>query len=749
MKNRLFQRYLLFFAVVIITPLIMGSIFYYQTIQSAKRGIQDNNELKIGQIEKTFSLIVSEIERVGSHAIMEAQFEDLLTKELNNFDFSYYKWNFLNKNELSPYSLSNKIIGEYYIFLRNSQMVYGPNFCSSLETFWNYIFNVPEMNRQTWIDTYLGQKWAGEFLTDLNFINVSQESGSNYIPYIKSFHFQGNISGAIVFFLPKTELLTIFNEISYTKNGSVGIIKNNGEILLETSPGILRTLQLNPRELSNHQMIKNGSAYLTVHKLFNFPGTLVISQPQKNINSQALYISRITIYLIIIMTLIGTVIGIIASFFTSKPLINILRDIKEQQLETDADENRVFDLRSFFRDISGQNKKLKLELNEQLPYFKQLFFKSVLSGEMTDEEILKKSKQFDFDLSTEYYTVACADIFFNNNTDGIIIHIGFREVMKSILSKKINYYQISQNRYVFISELTGKTQEAANKEALLLFRHLKEKLEQELQEPLQFGIGQPRKSMSHLYKSLTEARIVLKSVTTSPGEIAVFDSNARGSKIQYNYSAEIENRLINFVKLGKLNKLNDFLLHLKSKNMNPEIQSTEVQGLFLNNLLSTLLKTYSESELTDINLEQQIKSLSTQSTRNNNERFSLIQDLFQDFSKIIFSSENKTDDKLKRKITEFLHKEFTNKTLNLAAAAAEFEFSSFYFSRIFTQLFDESFRNYLENIRLEYIKDNLINTEKPLKEISYDAGYSSLNTFSKVFKRKYGYSASEFRKISR
>ncbi|MGL1890726.1 MAG: helix-turn-helix domain-containing protein [Spirochaetaceae bacterium] len=747
MKGKIFQRYIIFFSIVIIIPLIMGSVFYRQTILTARKHLEDNNQFQIEQIEKTFYQVTNEIERVGSHAIMETQLENLFEKEINQSEYKYDKWNFLNNNELTPYSLSNKIIGKYYIFLENSLMVYGPNHCSSLGTFWNYISKAQGMSQETWVSDYIGKKWKGDYLTKLKFIDNSQESSTSYIPYIKSFQFQGDIAGSIVFFLPESEILKQLKEISYSENGCVGIIGNNGNIISTTNKTFPKQILESQTEFENVSMLEKDSFYLTTHKLVNFPGKLIISQTKKDINSQALYISRITIFIIIFVTLIGTLVAIVASFFTSKPLFDILKGIKKQQLDIESGEKSSSDIGSFFRDITGQNRKLKNELKLQKPYIEQLFYKSLLSGELTEVEILNNSKLLDLDFEAGYFAIACVDICLNDSRDGIFTQIAIREFLQNYYTDTINYHQISPTRFALIGKLTGFDKNEAMKKAEDLFRSVKDKLENELHERLKFGIGLVRENLSDLYKSLTEAKIILKSIPGNLEDFAVFNVNSKGNKIHFFYTVEMENRLVSYVKLGKTEELNHFLKESQLKNMNPDLQSPEVQRLFLYNLIATLLKTYSETGLDNIRMEQRIKSLSSYHINDLKECFGAISELFQDLSGMVHSAENTQDSILKTKIHGFLRKNFRDNNLNLLMVAEEFQLSSFYFSRIFTRLFDESFRNYIEDMRLEYVKDKLSNTNEPLKMIAYDAGYSSLNTFSKVFKRKHNHSATEFRKM--
>lgn len=747
MDNKILQRYIIFFSIVILIPLIMGSVFYNQTILFARKHIEDNNQLQIKQIEKTFSQITDEIERVGSHAIMETQLEYLFEKEINNHNSSGDQWIFLNTNELPLYSLSNKIIGEYYIFLEDSNMVYGPNYCSSLQTFWNYMYKAKEISSKSWISNYIRNKWKGDYLVELKFINNSDENYELYIPYIKSFQFKGNISGSIVFLIPETEILEQLSKISYSENGSVGIIGNNGKIISSTNRILSEEILNDLPNIENVSMLDKDTLYLTSHHILNFPGKLIISQTKKDINSQAIYISKITITFIIIVTVIGILIGFIASFITSKPLFNILKDIKKQQLDIESGEKSSSDIRDFFREITGQNRKLKNELNEHKPYIEQLFYKSLLSGELTDHEIEENIKLLDLNFDANFFTIACVDICLNDSRDGIFNQIVVREFLKSYYSETIYYHQISTTRFALICKLTKTDINNAIMESEEIFRSVKEKIELELHEKLRIGIGLACESPAGLYEALTEAKIVLKSIPRNIDDVVLFNINSKGNKINFFYNIEVENRLISYLKLGKTDELNRLLTELEIKNMNNDTQSFEVQRIFLYNLIATILKTYLETSLDNISIELRIKSLSSIKIKDFKKCYQLVKALFIDLSALIYSESDIEDIILKTKINCFIENNFRNQNLNLIMAAEEFKFSTFYFSRIFTNLFNKSFRIYVEDLRMDYVKDKLTNTDTPLKIIAFNAGYSSMNTFSKVFKRKYSYSATEFRKL--
>ena len=72
-------------------------------------------------------------------------------------------------------------------------------------------------------------------------------------------------------------------------------------------------------------------------------------------------------------------------------------------------------------------------------------------------------------------------------------------------------------------------------------------------------------------------------------------------------------------------------------------------------------------------------------------------------------------------------------------------YSDVYFSKVFKQLFDDNFINYLTKIRIDRAKVLLKDISFNIKEVGKSVGYADSNYFTKVFKRSVGISPSEYR----
>lgn len=73
-------------------------------------------------------------------------------------------------------------------------------------------------------------------------------------------------------------------------------------------------------------------------------------------------------------------------------------------------------------------------------------------------------------------------------------------------------------------------------------------------------------------------------------------------------------------------------------------------------------------------------------------------------------------------------------------------YSANYFSKQFHDITGKKYVDFLRSLRLNYAKQLLIATKKPILEISAECGFASLSNFNHVFKKEVGQSPSQYRR---
>ncbi len=85
--------------------------------------------------------------------------------------------------------------------------------------------------------------------------------------------------------------------------------------------------------------------------------------------------------------------------------------------------------------------------------------------------------------------------------------------------------------------------------------------------------------------------------------------------------------------------------------------------------------------------------------------------------------------------------------ISLEEAAAYVNVNPFYLSKLFKEETGENFIDYVTDLRLEKAKELLKEGKLSIKELSWATGYPDQNYFSKVFRKKFGVTPTEFRNL--
>lgn len=98
------------------------------------------------------------------------------------------------------------------------------------------------------------------------------------------------------------------------------------------------------------------------------------------------------------------------------------------------------------------------------------------------------------------------------------------------------------------------------------------------------------------------------------------------------------------------------------------------------------------------------------------------------------------------KAIEYINKNISNPDLDLVDVAKYSCYSEGYLRKRFTEQFDMSPIQYIQNQRLNLAETLLNNENLSIKEISEECGYASQFYFSRAFKKRTGYPPSEYRR---
>ena len=97
-------------------------------------------------------------------------------------------------------------------------------------------------------------------------------------------------------------------------------------------------------------------------------------------------------------------------------------------------------------------------------------------------------------------------------------------------------------------------------------------------------------------------------------------------------------------------------------------------------------------------------------------------------------------------VLEYIDEHFSE-AITLEQAAHVAGFSKFYFTRLFKEYTNHTFYEYLTEKRIHAAEQMLLVPKYPVTDVSIQAGFSSLSSFNRTFKRNKGCSPTEYRNL--
>lgn len=110
---------------------------------------------------------------------------------------------------------------------------------------------------------------------------------------------------------------------------------------------------------------------------------------------------------------------------------------------------------------------------------------------------------------------------------------------------------------------------------------------------------------------------------------------------------------------------------------------------------------------------------------------------------VLNSKENKTIS-LVEQAKEYINGHYFS-DISLDDVSREVNISPYYFSKLFKEETGENFIEYVTAVRMEKAKELLMHTDKSMKEICCEVGYSDPNYFSRSFKKNVGVTPTEYK----
>ncbi|CAG7652989.1 helix-turn-helix domain-containing protein [Paenibacillus allorhizosphaerae] len=225
----------------------------------------------------------------------------------------------------------------------------------------------------------------------------------------------------------------------------------------------------------------------------------------------------------------------------------------------------------------------------------------------------------------------------------------------------------------------------------------------------------------------------------------------------YYYPLQVEQQLINYVKIGDFERSKETLSGIIERNLNRPVVSIAIARCLMLDLVSTMMKTVSEigdgQEHFLLQNTKRIERLSTCETLQDMQMqmTGLLQKVCDYTSakrqQNIQQSRQHALSELAERITAFIHEHYRDPNLNITMIGHHFEMKPTYMSRLFKDHTGEGLLDFINKVRIEKAKQLIADSKKNITDASSLAGFNDVNAFIRTFKKYEGITPGKYKEL--
>ena len=391
------------------------------------------------------------------------------------------------------------------------------------------------------------------------------------------------------------------------------------------------------------------------------------------------------------------------------------------------------------------------ELKSQVEYSvvvrrEQLLLRLVMGG-ISSSDAIEQGRQLGLDLLAPYYLVLLIKIELCDDTRPYDYDT-YQRIEKMVTNLACNSADVlftKKDMEELILILKGNTETQLEQEAHFWAEMLQKEGAGAVVCRLCIETGSPQERLSDLHRSFTQAVIKMNNTARPPGVTESGTSQAL-TALQKLDHRELEN----YLRFGELSAFEVFF----EAHLRPICALALQSALVLHYLLLEVFLTTAQF-VSDLGGAEQHVTPEIHEIEVIVHRVTTLEHVQAELRQVLCSAVMFRDNQVNHQRTmliqqakAYIDEHFSNPDLQMNDVARRFNLSPGHFSAVFSQEIGDTFRDYINNLRLNRAKELLRTTHIKCAEVAYQSGYNDAHYFSTFFKKKTGFTPQEFRERS-
>lgn len=654
--------------------------------------------------------------------------------------------------DISNMKAATKNFSHMFIYFANAGSMVSDQGHVDSELFYELYYKNDDLTHEQFCEM-LRQKWIDEIHT------ITNSKGEKEILLLKNNFPRGSEGQNTTFVVSIThsDMAEWMREMNWDKStelmilGEEGLLCSTGELGAQMLDGNAESLF---ELIQQNQVQIDGMEYRLVTQVSQETGLCYAAlTPMKYVQKGARDIQMFMVSSLALCTMIGVAAAYIMTKNNYRPLRKAMSSFGEYEGKGAA-ENEYQWLQDQTIRFLEENKEIKKRFYDNEKVLRNQYAYRLITSPYEK----KRMAGFD-DVKDKVFTepdnlVVILYLGYEDDTpwqadvDSSLFRFIITNVMTELLGGECGF-ELVELRDCFAGVFNGKAELLESREEMEnIMNQLQEFLRERMKLQVTAVFGEVQHGLEGIYLSYQAAQEASEYREQSTEEQIVWYDDVRNRHTLYRYPLEVEQRIINAIKVGQHENVCQWMDVVIEENLRGREMTTAMKKCLFSELLGTLLKGAelggSIEMMTKLLEEKGIPEYKNE--RKTKEYFhELIFCLCEDIRK---NEDAKRENRqFGKQVMEFVQQNYHNPDLNISITALHFDITPSYLSALFKEQTGQNLLEYINQTRVERVKE-LLDEGLNLNEICALTGFRSSGALIRVFKKCTGVTPGQMKKMS-
>lgn len=745
LQSGLFKSYIVSYLLVFLIPFMLMSYFFYKSsITDIRHTIEDANLAKLEQAENYTSERMQELDQLTSRIAYDPK---LSPYEVTH---DYYSRNAIH--ELQNYKENSAIVEDVLLYYHDDDRVYSSSGAHSLSTLLNDTPPFNQWSKQTLTD---------KLNTDKSEVNLpkmepNKEALANMMVSLHPIPTNNpQPFGTVMYTIKESVLKNQIDDILGDYQGNTYILDQDDEVVAasENDSKIDQEIlqNVNKDNTGNHRMNYSSQDYsMSVAKSDVNDWTFISFMNAKQVDDLLVFRKVLFITMLTVLLFAGIVVAVIFANRQYKPIRNLYEKTRgTNNTVSETNGNELDTINNAIANIVESHENLSNRVLIQRPFARDQLLINLLKGTLRNREDLDSLlKSLNINMKDGSYFVAV--LYFESLNESEEDMQRREEVVHHLSKEKSGHAALHEvdllyNDAIALIISTDENISHMTEERRRIVYDVQQQVKEITYSKPVIGVGRPCEDKRNINRSYIEALATVDHrFAVQQGSIIYFEDLATIKSEEIGYPEENQLKLIYSIKQGDQIVSSEVLKDIFVDITSGQRSTHQIKAICFD-IINTVIKTASELGISNHirNIEELVDFQSLHQ---------LEQVLQETVTHLCSQVERKTEsynEQLSRNIIEYINSSYKSYELSLEGIARYFKLSVPYLSRFIKEQIGNTFTHYVFELRLLDVKNELINSDRLIKNIIVDVGYTDVSNFSREFKKAEGVTPGQYRRLNR